>query len=537
MDHRLRWTAVLVGLALTCTVLLAAQTWSGQFLSDDAGVIWRANQVLSQERVTSYLLGSFISAEGAPSGFYRPIGLSSWILNAWISGVDPTGWRIANLLLHLLNGWLVYRLVVRLADSKEGRATASLAAAAFWLYPLAPEVSVWIAGRYDLLAMAGALFACERHLASRRLLDAARLQSLAALAFALGSKEAAITAPAMFFLLGLAASEARPNEVKASRWFARSILRGLRDCLPALVLLFVYFLLRRQLFGDAVRVYSGIEPLLAFEPMEFLRRLDGMAPVVREPFGAAAIWLAIVILGVLGTGFAAAIRCGRWLRWWLLPGLATILSVLAVLVHFTSAESIGMGARLFYASGAWLAVWLFLPFSDAGARLPRTLCAAVLLPVFAFFLSLAIAPWRDAGLAMRKLLPAITQLSTQLDAHNEFGIVLVPDHLRNVVFARNARGIVSMGGLLGTNLQQRTLVAITPLDDEKSKDLVKLGIYPVPEGKTARFFCFDAFAQDSNAQLLEMPLATPMTESRVWWHEWSSAIAGSPCAGTYPDLK
>ncbi len=522
---------------MACAVLITAQAWSGQFLSDDAGIIWQANHVLAEQRVTDYLFGIFVNSDGLQSGFYRPIGLASWLLSALISGSDPTGWRIANLLLHLLNGWLVYRLVVRLAGPRDARGSAWLAAAAFWLYPLAPETSVWIAGRYDLLALSGALFACERHLASRRLFDTSRMLSLAGLAFALGSKEAAITAPALFFLLGLAASGERPADTGAGKWLVHSVLRSLRDCLPALALLAAYFLLRKSLFGDAVRVYSTINPLLAFDPVEFLRRFVAMAPVVREPFGAAAPWLIAITIGVLGAGFVAAIRSGRWLRLWLIPGLATALTIVAVLVHFPSAESCGMGARLFYTSGAWLAIWLFLPFSDAGDSPLRVLGAAVLLPAFALCLSMAIGPWRDAGLAMRDLLPAVVRLSAQLDARNEFAFVLVPDHLRTAVFARNAQGGIAMGDLLVPNPHQDSIIAMTPPTDEGIEHLIEIGRSRIRDGKSARIFCFDAYAQEPIAPLVELELATPMTESRAWWHEWASAVAHSSCASTFPDLQ
>lgn len=532
-----RWTTVLTGLSLTCVVLLAAQTWSGQFLSDDAGIILQANEVLAEDRAVGHLLGNFFSAEGLQIGFYRPFGQASWIFSALMSGADPAGWRILNLLLHLLNGWLVYRLVARLAQSQATPATAWLAAATFWLYPLAPEASVWIAGRYDLLALAGTLFACERHLASRRLFDTARLLSLTALAFALGSKEAAIAAPALFFLSGLIVTERRPSGVGTLAWLTRSIARSLRDCLPALLLLAAYFLLRKYLFGDSVRVYSAFQPLLAFEPAEFLRRLVAMAPVLREPFGAAAPWLMAVIAGVLGTGFVAALRCAQWLRWWLLPGVATALTVVAVLVHFPGAEPSGMDARFFYATGAWLAVWLFLPFSDTRLALPRALCATILLPTFAAFLSLSIAPWRDAGLAMRELLPAIVRLSAQLDADGEYGIVLVPDHLRTAVFARNAQGAIGMGGLLRANPHQHSIIATTPLSDEGIERLVELGSFPVPEGKSPRTYCFDSHAAGTDSPLVELAVTTSIAEPRAWWRDWVSAVAGSACATTFPGLQ
>jgi hypothetical protein len=537
MDRYRRWTVVLAVLSLACAVLLTAQTWSGQFLSDDFGIIWQANRVLAEQRATDHLLGSFVNTEGLQSGFYRPIGLASWILSALISGVDPWGWRIANLLLHLLNGWLVYRLVARMAGSQDARPAAWLAAAAFWLYPLAPEASVWIAGRYDLLALTGALFACERHLASRHLFDAPRMLSLAALAFALGSKEAAITAPALFFLLGLVTSEQRPVGVSTLKWLARSVTRSLRDCLPALTLLVAYFLLRKSLFGDAIQVYSTHKPLLAFEPAEFLRRLVAMTPAVREPFGATTPWLITITLGVLGAGFVVSIRRGHWLRWWLLPGLATTLTVIALLVHFAGAESNGMGARFFYATGAWLAIWLFLPFADTSSRLPRALCATILLPTFALCLSMAIAPWREAGLAMRDLLPAIIRQSGQLNAHDEYGIVLVPDHIRTAVFARNAQGGIGMGGLRQQNPHPDSILATIPFTENVVERMIELGSYPVPEGKSVRTFCFDAHAQITNEHLVEIKLATPMTEPRAWWGEWVSAVTRSPCAKTFPDLQ
>ena len=187
-------------------------------------------------------------------GFYRPLGQASWLFSALISGADPAGWRITNLLLHLLNGWLVYRLVRRAwRGPAEARPSAWLAAAAFWLYPLAPEATVWIAGRYDLLALAGALFACERHLASQRLFDTPRLLEPGR-RWPSRLARRKLRSPR---LPCFSCSVSPPLKCDPSALAASELADSLRRCAACATacllwpLLAAYFLLRKSLFGDA----------------------------------------------------------------------------------------------------------------------------------------------------------------------------------------------------------------------------------------------------------------------------------------------
>lgn len=527
--------AALAIFALVATVVFAATTWSGDFLSDDVGLVVHANTLLAEHRATSALLGAFTHAEGLQTGFYRPVGLVSWVANAWLSGFDVAGWRSVNLLLHLLNGLLLWRLFARIAETDLANPVGWLVAGAFWLYPLAPEASVWIAARFDQLALAAVLVGCERHLASRRWFDAARITSLLALAVALGSKEAAVLGPGLYFLAGLMITPAREPAGSRPLSLARAIMRSARDCIPAFVLLGLYFLLRAQLFGGAIQVYSAHPPLLAFDPAQYLHRLAAMTSVLRQPFGSATPFLVIIVLAALAAGAIAAARDHRWVRAWMLPALATSLTIIALVFHFVGAEGSGLGARMFYATGAWLVIWLFLPFARQQRARQAAVLAAIMLPLFAVFMVMAIDPWKRAGIAMHQLVAAVAQQSAQLAADDEFGVILVPDHLHTAAFARNSQGAIAQGGAVATHPFKDHVLVVVPLTDEVINYFVKVGSVAVPAGKRVRTFCFDSHAGDGPA-LVESKLVTPVTDPAAWWREWSAAVAASACSRDFADL-
>src|SRR5207253_4221402 len=101
------------------------------------------------------------------------------------------GFRLTNLLLHALNGWLVYLLVSGLLGSQ----LAALASAAVYLiHPVQTEAVVSIVGRSELLA-AALFFTAWLAFRKGKTGWAALAYFLAALA-----KESAITLPAVLLL-------------------------------------------------------------------------------------------------------------------------------------------------------------------------------------------------------------------------------------------------------------------------------------------------------------------------------------------------
>lgn len=134
-------------------------------------------------------------------GNYAPVQMLSYMLDHAIWGLWPGGFLFTNLLLHTVNGLLLYRLFIRLIND---RLAAWLGASLFLVHPVQVETVAWIAQRKNLLAMLFFLLAWEFYLAyrddggtRRRLYYAA---SLTALLLALLAKSIAVIFPVSIFL-------------------------------------------------------------------------------------------------------------------------------------------------------------------------------------------------------------------------------------------------------------------------------------------------------------------------------------------------
>ena len=82
-------------------------------------------------------------------GNYHPLTMLSLAFNYMISGEDPWSYHLLNLLLHLANTWLVFRLVMLLSNRK--LVIASVTALLFGIHPMHVESVAWISERKDVL--------------------------------------------------------------------------------------------------------------------------------------------------------------------------------------------------------------------------------------------------------------------------------------------------------------------------------------------------------------------------------------------------
>lgn len=101
------------------------------FFSDDFEVLWRLRT-------------------GEGSSFFRPLADLALHANLALTGADPGAFRLVNLALLGLNGWLVYMLAMRLLRSDAALAAGSL----FVVYPYHLEPQAWIIGRGIAMASA-----------------------------------------------------------------------------------------------------------------------------------------------------------------------------------------------------------------------------------------------------------------------------------------------------------------------------------------------------------------------------------------------
>ena len=183
--------ALALGL-LTGVCYLPAMLWGG-FVWDD--FIWFQSRAVQEWSG----LGDIWSW---PSRIHReihywPLTYTTFWLEHKMWGLEPAGYHAVNVLLHLLNSLLVWRLLLRLAVPG-----AWVAAAVFALHPTHVESVAWIIERKDVLS---GLFYLAAVLAWLRFLEQPRpwRYGLALLLFAAGllSKSIVVTLPAALLIL------------------------------------------------------------------------------------------------------------------------------------------------------------------------------------------------------------------------------------------------------------------------------------------------------------------------------------------------
>lgn len=116
---------------------------AGLFSLDDREILLN---IQSTERSLKSL---FFSGGGM---YFRPLIALSYKLDLSLFGKAPVAIHLVNILIHLVNGLLVYYLTLELMrDSGRKDKYAFIASLLFVLHPLNSEAVVWIAARTDLL--------------------------------------------------------------------------------------------------------------------------------------------------------------------------------------------------------------------------------------------------------------------------------------------------------------------------------------------------------------------------------------------------
>jgi tetratricopeptide (TPR) repeat protein len=175
-----------------CLLLVAvcyANSLPNAFILDDILIVG-ANERIRHIEPAHVLFQSYWG-DLNHAGIYRPLTIFTFSLEYPIWGVWAPGFRLTNLLLHALNGWLVFLLARGLLGSP---AAALASAVVYVVHPVQTEAVVSIVGRSELLA-AALFFSAWLAFRKGRTWLAAGAYLLAALA-----KESAITFPAVVML-------------------------------------------------------------------------------------------------------------------------------------------------------------------------------------------------------------------------------------------------------------------------------------------------------------------------------------------------
>jgi protein O-mannosyl-transferase len=136
-----RWRVYLFVLLLAAGTILAYRpAWHGGFLWDDDAYVTN-NELLTAPDGLQRIWFSFDS----PSQYF-PLVYTTFRIERALWGLNPAGYHVVNVLLHVANALLVWRLLARLRVPG-----AWLAGAIFALHPVQVESVAWITERKNVL--------------------------------------------------------------------------------------------------------------------------------------------------------------------------------------------------------------------------------------------------------------------------------------------------------------------------------------------------------------------------------------------------
>jgi hypothetical protein len=335
-------------------------------------------------------------------GNYAPVQMLSYMLDYTVWGLYPGGFHLTNLVLHTVNGLLLYLLMFRLIPD---RLAAWSGAALFLLHPVQVETVVWISQRKNLLAMFFFLIAWECYCVYRDSGSARRLYwyaaSVTALLLALLSKSVTVVFPLAMLLFDRCYPGAKESQ-------------NLRDKLPYLLVSVLAAVLAVHSQtpdpstgrGGGLTVYHGGSPVATFLTM--LPVFCSYLRLIVWPFNLSALYDPVIHKSLDGGVLAAFLfLCGmgvlvyllyrydRRIAFWSLFFFLALLPVSQIVPLVTLMNDrylyfplIGAAALLAYGVNRFAALWRARPFCIMA-------CLALLL-VFFSGLSLArIAVWRN----------------------------------------------------------------------------------------------------------------------------------------------
>src|SRR5262249_36459551 len=137
----------------TCILLIAlftgivfAQTLRFDFVSyDDYELVYQNGDFLSHvSNVFTSFATHVFTTHRAESGYYRPLVLVSFIVDYQVWGLNPFGYHLTNLLVHLCTVLALFLLLEKLLRDAVPALAGSLL---FALHPVQTSAVAWVAGR------------------------------------------------------------------------------------------------------------------------------------------------------------------------------------------------------------------------------------------------------------------------------------------------------------------------------------------------------------------------------------------------------
>jgi hypothetical protein len=328
------WSVLII--LLIISVILYFPVLDKGFVSDDFTVLFR---LINTKDFT-------------PPGFFRPGADLSLYSTYLLSGLNPVAYNVTNLLIHVLNGWLVY-LVCNKFFFLRTRVNSSfplVASVIFLLYPFHQEPVVWALGRGILLSSFFALLSLYVLLGLKNY-TISIISSVAFYFLSLLCYESGIFIPVIAFLM-----------LKSAGFQKQKLNR--------LILLFgvafaAHLIIRMNFSGSVIGAYG--KDLDAFAPGQFLYEyVKFWFRLVMIPVSNVSLFLVFSFLILLGLFYAAykIVKKDHHIKS-VLIGLVFILFISFLIpAFFGIAIRTSEGDRFLYFPSIFFSVFLGIVFTS-----------------------------------------------------------------------------------------------------------------------------------------------------------------------------
>ncbi len=121
----------------------------GDFVWDDESFVLNNEYIRSFKHIPDFFTRpEALAAGGISLDSYRPLVPFSFAFDHYIWGLDPFGYHLTNMILHIVNAFAVFILVSMIMKEYF---PALFASVVFLVHPAQAEAVSWIAGRGNLL--------------------------------------------------------------------------------------------------------------------------------------------------------------------------------------------------------------------------------------------------------------------------------------------------------------------------------------------------------------------------------------------------
>jgi len=276
------------------TFALYCFSLNAPFYLDDQHMIVE-NVFIKNPHYFGWLWKGYVTSSTIPKGMCRPVLMLTFIFNYFSANLAASGYRVVNILLHFLNGMLLYSLLKAIRPSAS-KLFLFLITALFIAHPINTEAVIYISSRSDLLTAFFLLSAILLWIKEKPLF------SLGLYALALLTKETALCFP----MLVLAWDFIQKRSLKEVFGKKRAFIYGLLAALTLAYLLYRITIFTRTPVAAPRSLFSNIlvqtavtflyaKLFLLLAPFNLMHDVPNFSSLLAAPVIAGFILIGLLI--------------------------------------------------------------------------------------------------------------------------------------------------------------------------------------------------------------------------------------------------